>query len=754
MTMKNSLLFGLMTCTALTSQGQSVIDRYLTDPLTYTNIVTSADQVSMPRDLDFKPNSNELWVMNRGTASSGGSMVIVKNAGLPGQTDVYKKDTHSSHFMIQASAMAFSPNGEWAAVSEVQNTSSPTSTFMGPGLWSSDPNIFATVFQNNWVSGLPLGSHIDMLHQSPFAMGIAADSLKVYWVMDGHFGNIVRYDFVQDHGPGYDNHGAGKIWRYTDVPVTRVANIPSHMVLDKANGWLYFIDGGTKQIKRLNVNSGSITGNLTVPSTSNEPLASYKKVEGATVEIVDTWTTGQPCGIDFVQDRLILSDNTNGDIKIYDVSGTPALLGTIATGQAGIMGLKVGPDGRIWFVNYTGNKVVRIDPSPMMNDAAITAIVAPVTVAANANFYSTAADVCSSSIAPVVTLANMGGNDLMMADIHFHLDGGAATMFSWTGTLAPGATIDVTLPSIVLTNGAHQLNVWAEMPNGVEDSNPLNNEMQGSFRVIDPVQSIPFNEDFTSTTFPPTGWNYVHFNPNNFMSRSTVSAFGSGSGSMKMDHFSGDMDITGQLDYLMMPRVDLSGVTPGTTLDFAVAYKQYNTATSERLMVKVSTNCGITWSTVYDKEGSLLATAGVGTAVFTPTATQWRTDYVDISSVLGQSDVLFMFVTESNFGNNMYLDDVRIANTVGIDESGLLAFNMYPNPAGDHVDLALGNVQGAVTVELFDAVGQLVLSQRTSATTSTVLHLDIEDVAAGSYSVIVSTASAHAAKPLLVTRVQ
>ncbi len=151
------------------------IDRYLTDPLTYTNIVTSADQVNMPRDLDFKPNSNELWVMLRG-GSDGGSMVIVHNAGLAGQTDEYRKDTHSSHFMTQASAMAFSDNGEWAAVSEIQNTNSNSPTFMGPALWRGDLNIFATVFQNAWVSGLPLGSHVDMLHQSPYSMGIAADS--------------------------------------------------------------------------------------------------------------------------------------------------------------------------------------------------------------------------------------------------------------------------------------------------------------------------------------------------------------------------------------------------------------------------------------------------------------------------------------------------------------------------------------------------------------------------------------------------
>ncbi len=742
------LLIASMACTGLATYGQSCIDRYLTDPLTYTNIAVGSDQVNDPRDLDFKPQSNELWVMNRG-GSNGGSMVIVHNAGLPGQTDQYKKDTHSSHFMIQASAMAFSENGEWGTVGEVQNTSSPTSTFMGPGLWSGDPDIFATVFQNNWVSGSPLGSHLDMLHQSPFAMGIASDSAKVYWVMDGHFGNICRYDFVEDHGPGYDDHGAGKIWRYTDVPVSRVPDIPSHMVLDRDNGWLYFIDGGAKQIKRLALTSGAVTGNLSVPSTSNEPLAGYYEVEGATVEIVDTWTT-QPCGIDYLQGRLIVSDNDNGDIRIYDVSGTPTYMGAIPTGQNGIMGVKAGPDGRIWFVNNTADKVVRIDPLPEPDDAAITVIVSPLTAPTSSTFYSIAYDVCTSEIAPVVTLANMGSNDIVSAEIHFHIDGGASTMFAWTGLLVPGGSTDVTLPSVPVVSGAHQLNAWVMLPNGMEDMSPNNNELMGSFRVIDPVQSIPFQEDFSSTTFPPDGWNYVHFNPNNMMTRSAASAFGNGSGSMKMDHYSGQMDITGQLDYMMLPRVDLSSAVPGTLFEFAVAYRQYNTSTSERQMLKVSTDCGATWSTLYDKEGADLSTGTVSTSAFTPTATQWRSEAVDLTSVIGEPDVLFMFVTESNFGNNIYIDDVNIGSVVGLYEPAALDFNVFPNPAVGYVDISIGALVGPVAVELYDALGQLVKYRKPSSATGTELRMDLNGVAPGAYSMVVRTDSGAGTRPLVV----
>lgn len=748
-TMRNTrtplLLFGLGTTCGLAAQNPC-LDRYLTDPLVYTNVVTSSDQVNQPRDLDFKPNSHELWVLNKGTNGSG--TVIVHNTGMMGQTDEYRKDTHSGHFTVNGTAMAFSENGEWAGVSEILNTAGGNSTFMGPALWSGDLNIYAEVFQNNWVSGEPLGSHLDMLHQSPFAMGIAADSAKVYWVMDGHNGNICRYDYVEDHGPGYDDHGAGKIWRYTDVPVTRVANIPSHMVMDRENGWLYFIDGGNKQIKRLNVNSGAVTGNLTVPSTANEPLAGYYKVEGAIVEVVDTWTTGQPCGIEYMMGRLLVSDNTSGDIKMYDVMGAPMLMGTIATTQAGIMGLVVGHDGSIYFANNTGNKVVRITANPMPDDATISAIVAPEVISTTPNYFSTDFTVCTGSLAPVVTLTNAGSNDIMMVDIHYHLEDGAASMYNWTGMLAPGASVDVTLPALSLDNGAHQLNVWTSMPNGNDDMNPMNDELAGSFRAVQPVLPVPFSEDFSSTTFPPDGWNYVHFNPNNLMTRSTTSAFGAGSGSLKMDHYSGQMDITGQLDHMMMPRVDLSSATPGTTLDFAVAYKQYNASSNDRLKVKVSTDCGGTWATLYDKQGSTLSTVAAGTSSFTPTAAQWRTDYVDISSVLGQSDVLFMFETESNYGNNMYLDDVRIANTVGVEENGTVSFALYPNPADELVNLSVVSTEG-YTVEAYNALGALVQNWAVPASSNSA-SLDVSALANGVYTLVLRTRDAIGQRSLVV----
>jgi hypothetical protein len=718
--MSKKLLFTVTTSLILSSAAlaQNYLDKYLTDPLTYTTIGNSGNSVNQPRDLDFKPNSNELWVINKGS-SQGGSVVIFYNAGLSGQTSQYRKDSHSGHFMIYSSAMAFSEIGEWAAVSEIQNTNSQSATFMGPGLWSSDTSIFARVFQNNWMNGYPLGSHLDMLHQSPFSMGIAHDSAKVYWVFDGYNGNICKYDYVADHGPGYDNHSAGKIWRYTDVPVVRQPNVPSHMVLDKATRWLYYVDGGTMMLKRMDTNTGTISGNLTPPASGSEPLAGYWSVTGAVKETIDTFTT-QICGIDIWQDRLIVGDYTNGNIYMYDISGAvPLFMDTIITNQPGIMGLEVGNDGRIWFVNNTANTVVRIDPLPAVNNY-------------EKDFYSTGFNQCTNSIAPSVLLSNNGSALLTSATINYLIDNGPINTLNWTGTLATGSSITVALPAITVTPGGHKLTAYVSSPNGVADENTANDAKDGSFRVIDVVSTLPFTEGFSTTTFPPTGWSYVNYNPNNYMKRVTnAGGFGNSAGALKMDHYSGQMDITGQIDYLLTPRINLSSATSGYTLEFSVAYAQYNTSTSEDLRVKVSTDCGATWSTIYSKSGNTLSTANPQTSAFTPNASQWRRESISLAAYAGQPDVIFMFETESNFGNNMYLDDIQIANTTSIDEQAdALSFTVYPNPAS--AQLTISTQESLSEVVIVNLLGEVVMKTR-PAGSSYSYSIDVSTLSKGTY---------------------
>jgi hypothetical protein len=733
--MKKEILLVASCCCSIMCTAQNLIDNYLTSTPVYSVIGTSANGVSQPRDLDFKPNSDELWVANNGT-TAGGSVVIFYDAGKTGQTTQLRKDSHSGHFMIYPSAIAFGDDGRWACVSEIKSTASATSTFMGPALWSADTSIFARVFQNNWVSGKPLGSHVDMLHQSPFGMGIAHDTAGAYWVFDGHNGNICKYEFVSDHGPGYDDHSQGKIWRYTDVPVLRTPNIPSHMVKDKGTGWLYFVDAGNKNVKRLNTATGSITGTLTVPTTASEPLLSYSKVTGATVEIIASFPTSQPCGIDLYNGRMIVSDNANGDIYVYDISTPmPSLLGTINTGLVGIMGVKIGSDGKIWCVNNTDNKVYRIEPATLVaNDASVVNITSPVVEDFLSNFYNPAFAVCNNSISPVITLANSGSNVLSSATIKYVLDNGTVNSYSWSGTLAVGATTSVTLPTIAVNSGSHSLAAYVINPNGLTDNNPANDKKVGSFRAYESAISLPLTEGFSGSAFPPPNWAYIGYNKNNPMSRNTgTGGFGSSTACLKMDNFSGAEDISGQIDYLISPRINMTSAATGTALKFSVAYAQYNAGSTDQLQVKVSIDCGGSWTSVYDKSGSVLATTSPTTSAFIPASSEWRKDSISLNSYVGQPDVQVMFVTNSKFGNNIYIDDIDIATPTGVnDVFGNNNLSIYPNPTKGVISIELPDSKNYI-ISVYDMVGKLVKTIDKPYGQNSRLNIDLSDEPTGIY---------------------
>lgn len=717
------ILFIFLANFAHNACAQHMVDQYFTGTPTYTTIATAAQQISEPRDLEFKPFTNELWVINRGT-SNGGTTVTIYNAGEQGQTTQFRKDSHSDHFMIYPTAIAFGDNNLFANTNEILATYPPPSIYMGPTLWSADTAIYARVFQNDWIGERLRGSHMDMLHQSPFSMGIAHDGGNAYWVFDGYSSDLCKYNFAADHGPGYEDHDDGQVWRYTDVRLTRLPNVPGHMIKDKTSGWLYIVDAGTKKIKRMNTTTGRITGTLTVPPTAQpENLNGYWAVTGATVQTIDSFPGSQPCGIALFNGRLLVSDYSNGNIYVYNITGTtPVRTGTIATGQAGIMGLRVGADGKIWFVNNTQNTVVRINPaSGLNNDIDVVAITAPLLSNFDANYYYTGFNQCSGMITPVITLRNTGTNAITTATIQYQVDHNPAHTYAWTGNLLPGAVTSVTLPAITVANGDHKLEVTALNPNGTPDMNPLNNGKMGSFRTINPALSLPFSEGFSATTFPPQGWSYIHHNTYKKMSQlSNVGGFGNNNGCLRMECFFTDYDNSGQFDYLLTPRINMTNAGNNTVLTFSLAYAQKNIFFRERLRVLASTDCGRTWNTLYDKEGTDLATAANTTQLFVPNAGQWRKESIPLTTYAGKPDVIFQFATTSGTGNNMYIDDISIAGPTGISEPDKPRFRVYPNPAVHSITVEnINNSRENSVISIYDVTGRLVLKQPLHTTTKT-----------------------------------
>jgi Secretion system C-terminal sorting domain len=339
----------------------NIIDSYVGINTPQPTLIADASVgILAPRDLDFHPTltNYDLWVILKSTEADGGKTVKISNAGQVGQTELVQQDDNAWHFMSLPTGIAFSENGNFATSPGVFDANHDGgAAFTGPTLWSSDPSIYAQPSGGN-------GSHLDMLHESPYSMGIAHETDNAFWVNDGQNNCVTRYDFVQDHGPGNSDHSDGTVRRYSGMGLVEEPSkhVASHLVLDKTNNWLYIVDTGNDRVLRMDINSGSATGTF-VP---NEATAESSIYTGYASNVYISTGLTEPSGIDLIGDRLIVSDHATGEIIIYDCSGgTGVELQRLQTGTPGVMGVTIGPDGKIWYVNATTNQVIRLEAMPV-----------------------------------------------------------------------------------------------------------------------------------------------------------------------------------------------------------------------------------------------------------------------------------------------------------------------------------------------------------------------------------------------------
>jgi hypothetical protein len=234
--------------TAPTTTTPPAVPEWGADPIVRT-VADASAPLAVPRDLAFHPDHpDELFVVNRATDS----VTVLFDPDTADQTAEVYDDAYGDHFMEEVSSLAFGdtttvpnedPVSTFATCQESRNTyddTAPPNDFMGPSLWPADLDIFAQVHQHDDL----LGSHLDMLHQSPLCMGIAHESANAYWVFDGMHAEIVYYDFQQPHGYGEEDHTDGIVRTYPEADVLRVPDVPSHLELDPDSGLLYVADTG------------------------------------------------------------------------------------------------------------------------------------------------------------------------------------------------------------------------------------------------------------------------------------------------------------------------------------------------------------------------------------------------------------------------------------------------------------------------------------------------------------------------------
>jgi len=333
------------------------------DP-TFKEVAGFLDQVSRPKDLAFQKadgRTNELWVLNYGTVNSGGSTVLITNPGMSSQTTNYLKDGNSWHFMALPTAIDFADNGNWATSAGILDANRQGGSFTGPTLWPGDLNIYTRV--GSPPTPTVNGSHLDMLHQSPESMGIAHWKDHEFFVFDGYHGNLTYYDFAEPHYPGGSDHDDGKVIHYPEISLVKSNNdfLPGHMEMDDDKKWLYIVDTERKRVIRVDVNTGNFNPNTRIARMHGEVLEQYGEMTGVTWEIFANENLSAPCGLAVNGDRVFVSDNGSNEIICFDAN-TGEEMGRIEVRAQDLMGIEVGPNNGLWYVDYTTSKVYQVVP--------------------------------------------------------------------------------------------------------------------------------------------------------------------------------------------------------------------------------------------------------------------------------------------------------------------------------------------------------------------------------------------------------
>ncbi len=312
---------------------------------------------------------------------------------------------------------------------------------------------------------------------------------------------------------------------------------------------------------------------------------------------------------------------------------------------------------------------------------------------------------CTEQLTPAISIQNLGSNTITTMVIEQKVNGNTSTI-NWTGNLASNSSTNVTLNAMTLNAGSNTVEYKIVSMNGQPHPSAVRStSTQRLF--LQTTRTNTVAQSFPTAAFPPTGWAVDNGSSPAGWSLGTPGANGS-IRSAKMDFYNIS---AGEIDYLYLPRIDLTGATGTSSINFMVAHAQYQTS-NDALKLQISTDCGLNWVDAFNKAGATLATAPSTTAAFNSVAaSQWRQESVDISNYNGNSDLLIRFEATSDYGNNLYVDEIALAATVSVNElSSVREISLYPNPAQTEASIKLTTLVATdLTLEVRNQLGQLVL---------------------------------------------
>ncbi|MEN9331872.1 MAG: hypothetical protein RLZZ94_962 [Bacteroidota bacterium] len=360
---------------------------------------------------------------------------------------------------------------------------------------------------------------------------------------------------------------------------------------------------------------------------------------------------------------------------------------------------------------------------------------------------------CDTVVTPSVNVFNYGISDLTSVDILYKVDAGTNQTYNWTGNIPSGGSSLITLPAITLTAGAHTITTATANPNGSADQDAFNDSKVTPLLIAAAPIATPIIQGFTTGAFPPAGWARYNADASYTWTRVAAGATGT-NGSAKIDFYN---STPGQIDELFLPPFSLAGAN-NAYLTFYVAKVRYSPAYNDEIDFNATTDCGTTWNMLWGKtdDTGLTTNLTANTNAWTPVSgstTDWRQETVDLSSLLGQTNIIAKFTAISGYGNNGYIDDINITQNVGVGENSVTeTISVFPIPSAGNVSLTLDKLNASTfTLVITDLAGKTISRQENVANTGT-LTVDLSSFENGSYLVNIETPGQKIIKKVILEK--
>jgi len=379
----------------------------------------------------------------------------------------------------------------------------------------------------------------------------------------------------------------------------------------------------------------------------------------------------------------------------------------------------------------------------------------------------------NTSPIPTIRVVNEGSSTVNRFEVNYSIDGGTTTNFVYDAfPLEPGQSREFTFEEQDLTVGIHRLNVSVSDPNLTPDEQTEDNERIYNFYVDDKTDILPLIQDFSNisdgglpdvlmseTSVHENAWQVV--NPDGDITWNLIAP-----NENEINSISAYINLyqnqnVGSEDMLVSPILDFSTLSEASVF-FKISYALLSAEYADTLRVKVSTDLGDSYTTVYEKAGEDLAVTTSQQAWAPAQESDWKQEFINLTEFAGEENVRLAFEVSNAYGNNLYLDDIEFFVSATQEPVAQILeennYRVFPNPYTARTSVESDGLlkiafnlreRDQVNIFLIDTQGKLVSELNFPNTLNQTYQLDLQALPTGMYIVKVVSSTINSTNKLL-----